>query len=211
MKDNGTNWRLEGDYFDGCNCKSICPCVFMLDPTEGDCKAVGAWHIENGHFSDGNNTTNLDNLNAAAVFYAPGNMFTGPKMKMALYLDERASNDQKDALTKIFTGQVGGNFFGALIPHIGEVMGIRSVPIEFIVEGKKRRKIKIPSALELEIEGMTGSDTNKESKVVNPAFAVAPDYDPIIARSTKHTYRDHGLEWDNTGRNSFYSRFTYTP
>jgi hypothetical protein len=41
-------------------------------------------------------------------------------------------------LTKIFTGQVGGgSFFGALIPHIGEVMGIRSVPMEFIVEGKK--------------------------------------------------------------------------
>lgn len=74
---------------------------------------------------------------------------------------------------------------------------------------KKRRKIKIPSALELEIEGMTGSDTNKESVLVNPAFAVAPDYDPIIARSTKHTYNDHGIEWDNTGRNSFYSRFTY--
>jgi hypothetical protein len=36
MKGNGTNWRLEGDYFDGCNCKSICPCVFMLDPTEGE-------------------------------------------------------------------------------------------------------------------------------------------------------------------------------
>jgi hypothetical protein len=212
MKDNGTNWRLEGDYFDGCNCKSICPCVFMLDPTEGDCKAVGAWHIEKGHFNDGNNTINLDNLNAAAVFYAPGNMFTGPKMKMAVYLDERASNDQKDVLTKIFTGQVGGgSFFGALMPHIGEVIGIRSVPIEFIVEGKKRRKIKIPSALDLEIEGMTGSDTNKESKVVNPAFAVAPGYDPVIARSTKHTYKDHGLEWDNTGRNSFYSRFTYEP
>jgi hypothetical protein len=59
MKGNGTNWRLEGDYFDGCNCKSICPCVFMLDPTEGDCKAVGAWHIEKGHFSDGNNTITL--------------------------------------------------------------------------------------------------------------------------------------------------------
>jgi hypothetical protein len=50
---------------------------------------------------------------------------------------------------------------------------------------------------------MTGSDTNKESVLVNPAFAVAPDYDPIIARSTKHTYNDHGIEWDNTGRNSF--------
>ena len=77
----------------------------MLDPTEGECKAAIAWHMEKGHF-DNNNTTNLDNLNAAAVFYAPGNMFTGPKMKMALYLDERASNDQKDALTKIFSGKV---------------------------------------------------------------------------------------------------------
>jgi hypothetical protein len=47
MKGNGsTNWRLKGDYFDGCNCKSICPCVFMLDSTEGDCKAVGAWLVQ---------------------------------------------------------------------------------------------------------------------------------------------------------------------
>jgi hypothetical protein len=94
---NMSQWKLEGDYFDGCNCRSICPCVCMLDPTEGDCKAVGAWHIEKGHFSDNsnNNIINLDNLNAAATFYAPGNMFTGPKMKMPLYLDEKADNDQK--------------------------------------------------------------------------------------------------------------------
>jgi len=43
---NGTTWRLEGDYFEGCNCKSICPCLFKLDPTEGECKVVVAWHIE---------------------------------------------------------------------------------------------------------------------------------------------------------------------
>jgi len=44
------DWRLEGDYFDGCNCKSICPFIFGLDPTEGDCKGLAAWHIEKGSF-----------------------------------------------------------------------------------------------------------------------------------------------------------------
>jgi hypothetical protein len=208
-QDNATKWRLEGDYFDGCNCKSICPCIFELDPTEGYCEGTVAWHIEKGYFIDAdNNELRLDNLNAAAVVHAPDNMITGPKWKMGLYLDEKANNERKDALTKIFTGQVGG-FFGDFLNHIAEVVGIRLVPIEFISEGKKRRKLRIPSTLELEIEGLTGSDKNKESIVLNPAFSNTPGYDPIIALSSIHTYRDYGMEWDSSGRNAFYSRFRY--
>jgi hypothetical protein len=75
---NDSNWKLEGDYFEGCNCASICPCIFKLDSTEGECKVVVAWHIERG----------------------------GPKWKLALYVDDKASEQQKDALTKIYSGQV---------------------------------------------------------------------------------------------------------
>lgn len=118
--ERSSGWRIEGDYFDGCNCKNICPCIFALDPTEGDCKGLATWHIERGHFTnrtnnkmngnleDGTNSINLANLNYILAVRAPGHMFMGPKWKLALYLDERTSNDQKDALTKIFTGQVGG-------------------------------------------------------------------------------------------------------
>ena len=70
-------------------------------------------------------------------------MLTGPKWKIVLYLDEKANNDQKDALIRIFTGQVGGDFFVEILSRTGELLGIRSVPIEFNIEGKKRRKIKI--------------------------------------------------------------------
>jgi hypothetical protein len=201
---NATNWRLEGDYFEGCNCKSICSCVFMMDPTEGECKVIVAWHVEKGNFGG---AISLDNLNVVSAIYAPGNMFTGPKWKLALYLDNKASQQQKDVLTKIFSGQAGG-FFGAAANLIGEVLGIKSVPIEFTAEGK-RRKLKVPALLELETEGVSGSNTQQESVIINPGFTIAPGYDPIIARSTKHTFNDHGLEWDNSGRNGFYSRFKY--
>jgi hypothetical protein len=59
------------------------------------------------------------------------------------------------------------------------------------------------------LEGLNGSNTTVEPVVVNPGFTIASGYDPIIARSTKHTYNDHGFEWDNSGRNGFYSRFRY--
>jgi hypothetical protein len=89
-------------------------------------------------------------------------------------------------------------------------LGLKSVPIEFSVEGRRRRKIKIPFIIEMEIEGLAGSDPDIESKVVNPSFSNTPGHNPIIARSTRHTYKDQGLERDNSGRYAFYSRFAYS-
>jgi hypothetical protein len=93
----------------------------------------------------------------------------------------RANNDQKDALTKIFTGQVGGDLFVEILPRIGEILGIRSVPIDFSIADTNKRKIRMPSFFEMEMEGLTGKDPNIEPKVVNPAFSNTPGIDPIIA------------------------------
>jgi hypothetical protein len=151
------------------------------------------------------------NLNVILAVHAPGHMITGPKWKLALYLDERSNNDQKDALTKIFTGQVGGELFVEILPRIGEKLGIRSVPVDFSISETNKRKIKVPSFAEMEMEGSTGKDPNIELKVVNPAFSNTPAIDPIIARSTRHTYRDYGLEWGNSGKNAYCCSFAYVP
>ena len=97
-KSSSPSWKLEGDYFEGCNCDIVCPCSFFQDPDEGSCYVTCAWHIQKGVYDD--NTT-LDNLNVVAMFNSPGNMFTGPKWKAALYIDERAIQEQKDAIIKI--------------------------------------------------------------------------------------------------------------
>ena len=199
------SWKLEGDYFEGCNCDIVCPCIFLGDPDEGDCHVTCAWHIQKGNYEN----ITLDNLSAVAMFDTPGNMVTGPKWKAALYIDDNASSEQANALTKIYSGQAGGFFAGAA-NFIGEMLGVKSVPIEFGIDGK-RRWLNIKNLVELEIEGVKGIDPNKESCIVNPAFSAVPGSDLVVARSSKYNYNDHGLQWNNSGKNGFYCRFSYSP
>ncbi len=196
-------WKVEGDYFEACNCQSICPCIFLGDPTEGNCKLTTAWHIEKGNYD----SVKLDGLNVVGIFYAPGNMVKGPKWQAALYLDKRADQKQTEALGKIFSGQAGG-FPANLASFIGEVKGVSTAQIEFSVDGKKRR-LHIPNIVQLDIEATPGGNPDKESLVINPALYGAMGSDPIVAHVTKHAYKDHGMVWDNSGKNAFYSRFTY--
>ena len=79
--------EVEGDYFEACNCDTVCPCVFLGNPDQGECDVTIAWHIDKGHFDD----TFLDGLNVVAVFHTPGNMFTGPKWKRHCTWMERST------------------------------------------------------------------------------------------------------------------------
>jgi hypothetical protein len=179
--------------------------VFLGDPDQGECDVIVAWHIQTGHFDK----TPLDGLSVVAVFHTPGNMFTGPKWKAALYLDEKASKEQADALGKIYSGQAGG-FFSVVAGLIGELAGIHSVPIKFEMDGKKRR-LHVPSAIELSIEGIDGADKDKATTISNAPMLVAPGFAAVVSKSTKNSYNDHGMKWDNSGKNGFYSRFAYSP
>ena len=99
---------------------------------------------------------------------------------------------------------------------IGEIAGVPSVPIKFEAEGKKL-SLEIPSAIDLTIEGTTGGgggDQKSESVITTPPMSVTPGFPMMIAKSVKHTYNDtyndHGMKWDNSGKNGFYSKFAYT-
>jgi hypothetical protein len=197
-------WQVEGDFFGACNCHFFCPCLFLADPDEGDCEQAYAWHIATGQYG----ATKLDGLNVVGIFYAPGNLVTGPRWKAVLYLDERADAQQAEALRQIFSGQAGGHP-GNLAAFVGEWLGVRSAPIQFTASGK-HRAVSIPTVLELEVEGVTGADPNRESCITNTALTVTPGFDSVLGRSTHYTYHDHNLRWDNSGRHGNYSHFVYT-
>ena len=194
-------WNLSGTYFEACNCEAACPCVFLSPPTEGECKAVVGWHIENGNYGD----IHLDGLNVALFVHSPGNMVEG-NWKIALYLDDTADQEQKDGLTQIFSGQAGGHF-ASLTPLIEQVLGVSSLPIDYQAEGK-RRYLKISGVAEAEIEAQTGQG-DAEITVTNHPLAIAPGHSAVVARSKRAHYHDHGIELEVSGRNGLYSPFNY--
>jgi hypothetical protein len=202
--DASSSWKVEGDYFEGCNCDSVCPCIFLADPDTGDCELTIGWHVEKGNYK----STKLDGLNVVGIFYAPGNMVKGPKWKAALYVDERADTEQASALGGIFSGQSGG-FLENIGALIGEVLGVKSAAITFEMDGK-RRTLRIPSILSMNAEGTVGADANIPTTVTNPTLYAANGFAPVIATSTELTFGDYGMKWDNTGKNAFYSRFSYS-
>jgi hypothetical protein len=179
--------------------------VFLGNPDQGECDVTVAWHIDKGQFDN----TSLQGLNVVAVFHTPGNMWTSPKWKAALYIDEIATKEQADALGKIYSGKAGG-FFGVIAGFVGELAGVRSMPIKFEKNGK-RRTLQIPSAIDITIEGIEGADKTKEVTVDNAPMHVAPGLPAVVAKSTKNSYSDHGMKWDNSGKKGCYSRFAYTP
>lgn len=197
-------WQISGDYFESCNCEVACPCVFLSDPSHGHCDVGVAWHIDRGAF-DG---MCLDDLNVAAVFQAPGNMMRPKSWKAAVYLDARANPAQGEALGKIFSGAAGGHF-AAVAGLIGQIAGVKMVPITYRAEGR-RRTMKAGDALEMAIEATPGADPGKDVLVANTPLCVAPGFASVVARSSKSTYRGDGWSWDNTGKNGFYSRFEYS-
>ena len=194
-------WRVDGSYFEACNCTVACPCIFTSPPTEGHCTALLAWHIEKGAYAD----VALDGLNVVLAAFAPGNMQEG-KWQVALYLDKRGTVPQQDALGKIFSGQAGGHLAN-LVPLIGDVLGVRSVPIDFHEEGR-RRSMQIPDVAMMDIEALSGQG-GADVTISNHPFTPVPGFPAVVAKSSRANYQDYGLSLEVSEKNGFYCPFTY--
>ena len=194
-------WQLKGTYFEACNCAVACPCVMLGAPSEGECKALVAWHVDEG--KDG--AVALDGLNVAIAVHAPGHMLE-TKWQVALYLDERASAAQKDALTRIFAGQAGGHP-AVLASFVGDVLGVASVAIDYRAAGRKR-SLAIPGIVDAEIEALEGQDGGEVTISGHP-LCIAPGEPAVVAKSKRLEYSDHQQSWSISERNGFYSPFAY--
>lgn len=200
-KMTGNHWKLNGTYFETCNCDIACPCVFLSPPTQGDCTVLIGWHIDSGHFGD----IGLDGLNVAFAVHSPGHMLE-VQWNAAIYLDDRADERQIEALQTIFSGQAGGHP-SVLASHVGNILGVQNAHIEYRVEGKKR-SLRIGEVATAEIEAIEGQGGG-EVTVSNHPLCVSPGHPAVTARSKHLTFNDHGLNWNISDKTGFYSPFSY--
>lgn len=202
-----TSWHIAGDYFENCNCAVVCPCLFSpaapltSQPTEGACEVAFGFHIEQGRYGQ----VALDGLNTALIARTPGPMAAG-NWSVALYLDERADEQQRQALQAIFTGSVGGPLAN-LAPLISTVLGVKTAPITFQKVGK-RRSVEIPDTLHLAVHAVPSLSPDAEIWASN-AHPFAPNV-ALAVGGEQSTWEDYGMRWDNSGKNGHYAPINWS-
>ena len=200
---NDSDWKLTGNYFESCNCDLVCPCIFLRPPTKGFCEAFVGWHVDKGHMGD----VSLDDLNIAAWLHSPG-LLTDGGWRLALYIDDRASEEQKAALTKIFGGEAGGHP-AVLASLVGELMGVKSAPIVFREEGKDHF-LEIPGVGRNTTHALEGEDGG-DVVVSNHPLQVSPSNPVQVCYSDDAYYKDYDVEWRQDNRVGLAAPFQYGP
>jgi hypothetical protein len=197
------SWKIEGEYFESCNCELLCPCLLTqakVSPTEGHCDVVLAFHISRGSYGK----TDLSGLNAVQAFSTPGPMAQGGGTG-AVYLDGRANAEQRAALEAVFGGQAGGPP-GLLARMVAHWLPAKLAEIHFDASGDTR-KLSIAGITEVTVQGVAGRDgtTVWLDNVTHPYSGRL-----AAARATTSHFKDHSFSFDNSGRNGHFSAINWS-
>lgn len=198
-------WKIEGTYFENCNCDWVCPCSvtsFASSATGDRCTVILNYHVSRGEI-DGVDVTGRS---VSIVADAPKNMLDG-NWRVGVIIDDKASKQQADKLAGVFSGQMGGPMAN-LAPLIGKVLGIEQQPIDYR-DGGHRHHVKIGSGIEIEVEdyvpqGMT--EPTKLSGVAHPSNSTI-----AISRPTTSRVKAFGMEFDaGVGKSAFSAPFHWS-
>jgi hypothetical protein len=200
----GTTYQLEGRLLEVCTCGVLCPCWVGADPDGGTCDSALGWHVDHGTIQG----VNVSGLTIALSVHIPGNVLKG-NWRAVVYVDDKATPAQQDALLAVFTGKLGGQITD-LLALIGEVVEVERVPITFTVEQGKGTLI-IGQAVQAELVPLTGP-TGEPTTLHESIFSTIPGSPAYVGRAefyrSKVPALGHDLELQN--HNAIQGTFRFT-
>jgi hypothetical protein len=174
----------------------FCPCVLSLGsapPTEGYCQAWAGVRIDEGRLGE----VDLSGIKVGLVLEIPGLMSRG-NWTAGLFVDEKASIYAVKALTKIFTGRVGGSTH-LLSILVGQFLGVQQAPITYEVEGATRI-FSVGKIIEGAVTPIPSKDRREPVVIRNSEYWIAPDI--TVAHADKSRLRAFGRNWNFAGRSA---------
>jgi hypothetical protein len=195
-------WAVGGSYFEACNCEAVCPCRRVGEraggrSTYGICQFVLSWQISQGR-ADG---LPLDDLAVVMAGWYDDDE-PGSPWRVSLYVDERASIQQYDALGAIFAGRAGGTTLRNFAAAISTVHEVRRACIE-LSHVPRRWSIRADTYLTVHAETPVAA--------AGPVTCGIPGHGQPGQEVVARTFRvdDHPLNWDLRGRCGFATNFAY--
>jgi hypothetical protein len=200
-------WQIQGEYMETCNCTLLCPCIWSnmaAQPTEGDCKAAVTLRIDKGS-KDG---VKLDGVSFIVMLHSPEAMGKG-NIAVGLVIDDRASDEQVEAVKAIATGAAGGPM-SALAPLVGRIAGIERRPIQFDLSGL-HRAVRAGELIDQACEGLPSATAPGQAiGVDNTAHPVNSRL--ALAKATRSRFNLFGIRWDDSSgtRNGHFAPFAWS-
>lgn len=134
-----TPWEFKGRELVNCTCEYGCNCQFDALPDKGHCHAVAGIQIDEGYYGG----TRLDGLALAAIFKWPGPIHEGNGEAIA-FVDERADEQQREALLRIMTGQDTDPFATMFAVYASTISKMNApvftrIDLDLDIEGRRGR------------------------------------------------------------------------
>jgi len=203
-----TGWQISGEYMESCNCDYLCPCIFtnpQAPVTHDQCTSLQIYRIDRGSFGD----VKLDGL-AFAVIIRSGKVMVDGNWIYAGVVDAAANPAQREALTRIVSGEAGGTPARIRTTLVSDFRGVEVKPITFEMNGLKR-SASIPGVLELAVEGVASRANNGEPLYLDNT--AHPAGRRLALARAKETHL-HGfcldLDMAEKGNNGHYAPFRWT-
>ena len=201
------SWQVSGQYYETCSCDFVCPCLpgqMAVSPSKGWCTFAMAFQIDRGSFG----AITLDGLGFIVLGLTPEAMGKG-NWSVGVIADERASAEQRDAITEIASGS-GGGPMAALSGLVGRFLGVVSAPIRFERNGTTW-SVTASTFVDMAAEGVKGLDPNA-AEPMHLDHTGHPAADRFaLARALNSHVHALGLTWDDTSgqNNGQYAPFSW--
>jgi hypothetical protein len=155
-----------------------------------------AFQVDRGSYG----AVSLGGLGFIVLGFTPEAMVKG-NWSVGLITDERASIEQRDAITAIASGAAGGPM-SALSGLIGKFLGVESAPIRFDHSGVKW-SVTPSGLLDMAAEGAMGinPEATEPLHLDNTGHPAADRF--ALAHASRSHVHALGLAWDDvTGKNN---------
>jgi len=196
-------WRLDGTYFENCNCDVICPCSassLTLPADKERCTFVFAYHVDDGEIEG----VDVSDRTVLLVGDTPTQMSDG-NWRVGLIMDDGASEEQAQLLGAVFGGQKGGPM-ELLAPLISEMLGLEQMPIEYADDGFKHR-VKAGDGIDIEIEEIVPEGFTEPTRLTgvwHPSNTTL-----TVAQAKRAKIQAFGMELDQEGKNGHAAPFSW--
>jgi hypothetical protein len=199
---------MRGEYMESCNCDYLCPCIYtnpQAPVTHDHCIAVMVFRIDEGRSGE----VPLAGLKFALVIRS-GKVMADGNWIFAGVVDEAADPAQRQALAAIVAGDIGGPPGFIRENLVGDFRGVEFKPIDFTLEGYKRR-VAIPDVASFEIEGVLSRNRSGEPFYIDNTGHPA-NRRLALARSSATRVCGFGLDLDLAGKgnNGHFAPFSWS-